>query len=168
MLKKALIFGAVAIATIAPVTAHPPEELESFVGARAGQAEMGLQNLGYESERTKGLTAYWWNADEAVCVAIVTSNGRYKSIDIVKPGNCGKKVRAATPPTQSGVQTGQMPRLCAGEASARFGVRPQAMTTNMAYKSGNRYVSQGNFDRDGTTTFFNCWFGLDGTFQSIN
>jgi hypothetical protein len=61
-----------------------------------------------------------------------------------------------------------MPRFCAGEASAEYSVRPQDITVNMAFKSGDRYVTQGNFDRDGNTTFFNCWFGLDGTFQSLN
>ncbi|MET0437044.1 MAG: hypothetical protein ABW043_06075 [Devosia sp.] len=68
----------------------------------------------------------------------------------------------------SQLDTSQMPRFCAGEASADYGVRPQDITVNMAFQSGNRYVTQGNFDRDGETTFFNCWFGLDGSFQSLN
>lgn len=68
----------------------------------------------------------------------------------------------------SQLDTSQMPRFCAGEASAEYGVRPQDITVNMAFQSGNRFVTQGNFDRDGNTTFFNCWFGLDGTFQSLN
>lgn len=62
----------------------------------------------------------------------------------------------------------QMPRFCAGEASAEYGVRPQDITVNMSFQSGDRYVTQGNFDSDGGTTFFNCWFGLDGTFQSLD
>ena len=61
-----------------------------------------------------------------------------------------------------------MPRYCVGEASAQFGVRPQDITANAAFRSGNRYVSQGYFDRDGESTFFNCWFALDGSFQSIS
>lgn len=68
----------------------------------------------------------------------------------------------------SQLDTSQMPRFCAGEASAEYGVRPQDITVNMAFQSGNRYVTQGNFDRDGDTTFFNCWFGMDGSFQSLN
>jgi hypothetical protein len=76
------------------------------------------------------------------------------------------------PPTSSAapsqLNTSQMPRFCAGEASAEYGVRPQDITVNMAFQSGNRYVTQGNFDRDGDTTFFNCWFGMDGSFQSLN
>lgn len=68
----------------------------------------------------------------------------------------------------SQLDASQMPRFCAGEASAEYGVRPQDITVNMAFQSGNRFVTQGNFDRDGNTTFFNCWFALDGTFQSLN
>jgi len=150
----------------APAAAHPPEELESFVGARAGQAEMGLQNLGYENERSKGLTGYWWNAAEAVCVAIVTSQGRYRSIDIVKPSQCGKRLRPASQPAPS-ANMGQLPAYCRGEASAKFGVRPPQITTNMAFQSGNRMVVQGWFDGDNGSTFFNCWFDLNGRFQSV-
>ncbi|MBO9587292.1 hypothetical protein [Devosia sp.] len=68
----------------------------------------------------------------------------------------------------SQLDTSQMPSFCAGEASAEYGVRPQDITVNMAFQSGDRYVTQGNFDSDGDTTFFNCWFGMDGTFQSLN
>lgn len=71
-------------------------------------------------------------------------------------------------PTPSRVDTSLMPRYCQGEASAKFGVRPQDLTTNMAFKSGNNYVVQGNFDGNDGTTFFNCWFGLDGSFSYLN
>jgi hypothetical protein len=70
--------------------------------------------------------------------------------------------------TPSHLDTSQMPRFCAGEASAEYSVRPQDITVNPAFQSGNRYVSQGYFDRDGDTTFFNCWFALDGSFVSLN
>lgn len=74
----------------------------------------------------------------------------------------------AQPPAAMVVSTADMPRYCQGEASAKFNVRPQDLTTNMAFKSGNSFVVQGNFEGNGSTTFFNCWFGLDGSFQSIN
>lgn len=79
--------------------------------------------------------------------------------------------RPASPPTNrtpDQLDTSQMPRFCAGEASAEFGVRPQDITVNAAFQSGKRYVTQGNFDRDGDSTFFNCWFALDGSFDSLN
>ena len=62
--------------------------LENFVGARAGQAEMGLQNLGFQLSRTQGLTAYWFNQGTNTCAAIVTSEGRYTSINMVPAGDC--------------------------------------------------------------------------------
>ena len=71
-------------------------------------------------------------------------------------------------PAPDVVSTDLMPRFCTGEASAKFGVRPQDITTNMAFKSGDNYVSQGYFDANGSTTFFNCYFGLDGQFVSVN
>jgi hypothetical protein len=71
-------------------------------------------------------------------------------------------------PAPTNVDTSLMPRFCAGEASAEFSVRPQEITTNMAFRSGNNYVSQGYFDRDGDTTFFNCYFSLDGSFVQVN
>ena len=79
--------------------------------------------------------------------------------------------RPAAPPangTPSQLDVSQMPRFCAGEASAEFGVRPQEITVNAAFQSGSRYVAQGYYDRDGETTFFNCWFALDGSFDSLN
>jgi hypothetical protein len=71
-------------------------------------------------------------------------------------------------PTPTAVDTSLMPRYCAGEVSAAYGVRPTEITTNMAFQSGNRFVVQGYFDRGDDTTFFNCWFGLDGAFQSVS
>jgi hypothetical protein len=168
---KLLVAAAMAALSTGPVLAHPPAELEGFVGARAGQAEMGLTNLGYENERSKGLTSYWWNADEATCVSIVTKGGRYKTIDIVKPAQCGKKVvggNAPRPSSPTVMSMQDMPRFCKGEASARFDVRPTSITTNMAIKSGDRYVTQGWYDGDGGTKFFNCWFDQNGSFLFVS
>ena len=63
-------------------------DLTSFQGARAGQAEMGIQNLGYELVRTDGLTAYWFNLETGACAEIVTSDGRYSSVTMLPPGDC--------------------------------------------------------------------------------
>ncbi|WP_245585458.1 hypothetical protein [Pleomorphomonas koreensis] len=69
---------------------------------------------------------------------------------------------------RQGVDTTAMPAFCRGEASAEFDRRPSEITTNMAFKSGNRYVVQGNFPDQERTTFFNCWFDADGNFVSVN
>ncbi len=69
----------------------------------------------------------------------------------------------------SGTALGMMPAFCRGEASAQFGVRPNRITTNMAFRSGKGYVVQGNYpDGNGRTSFFNCWFDRDGNFASVN
>jgi hypothetical protein len=63
-------------------------DLTSFEGARAGQAEMGIQNLGYEPIRSQGLTTYWFNRSTGACAEIVTSNGRYSSVTMLPAGDC--------------------------------------------------------------------------------
>jgi hypothetical protein len=74
-------------ATATPLGGTPPD-LVTMVGANAGQAEMGMQNSGYTATRTQGLTTYWWNQSTGVCAQVVTSDGRYKTISAVTPGEC--------------------------------------------------------------------------------
>ncbi|MBD9528133.1 MULTISPECIES: hypothetical protein [Paracoccus] len=75
-----------------PALAHPPPELEDFVGARSGQAEGGLNQRGFAN--VKG--SYWWSAGEGICVHMPVSQGRFKSVDIVKPSDCGMRMRPKT------------------------------------------------------------------------
>ena len=63
-------------------------DLSAFEGARAGQAEMGIQSLGYELVRTEGLTAFWFNRGTGACARITTSNGRYADVTMLPPGDC--------------------------------------------------------------------------------
>ena len=63
-------------------------DLSSFEGARAGQAEMGIQNLGYQAVRTEGLTTWWFNRATGACARVVTADGRYSEIDMLPAGNC--------------------------------------------------------------------------------
>lgn len=63
-------------------------DLSAFQGARAGQAEMGITNLGYELIRSEGLTSYWFNRETGACAAITTSNGRYSNIDMLPAEDC--------------------------------------------------------------------------------
>lgn len=63
-------------------------DLSSFKGARAGQAEMGIQNLGYELIRTDGLTAYWFNRATGACARITTSQGRYSDVTMLPAQDC--------------------------------------------------------------------------------
>ncbi len=76
----------------APSTDQPSEgssaDLSAFEGARAGQAEMGIQNLGYELIRTDGLTAFWFNRSTGACARITTANGRYSDVTMLPAANC--------------------------------------------------------------------------------
>ena len=63
-------------------------DLTAFEGARAGQAEMGIQNLGYELIRTEGLTAFWFNRSTGACAEVVTSEGRYSSVNMLPAEDC--------------------------------------------------------------------------------
>ena len=63
-------------------------DLTAFEGARAGQAEMGIQNLGYELIRSDGLTSYWFNRGTGACAAITTSDGRYSNITMLPAEDC--------------------------------------------------------------------------------
>lgn len=63
-------------------------DLTAFEGARAGQAEMGIQNLGYELIRTDGLTAFWFNRGTGACARITTSNGRYSDVIMLPAEDC--------------------------------------------------------------------------------
>lgn len=63
-------------------------DLSAFQGARAGQAELGIQNLGYERIRSDGLTSYWFDRATGACAEIVTSDGRYSSITMLPSEDC--------------------------------------------------------------------------------
>ncbi len=63
-------------------------DLTPFQGARAGQAELGIQNLGYEIIRNDGLTNYWFNRDTGACAAVTTSDGRYSNIVMLPADDC--------------------------------------------------------------------------------
>ena len=55
--------------------------LDNFQGARAGQAEMGIQRLGYEIVRSEGLTNFWYNSQTQQCYSITTAQGRYAQVN---------------------------------------------------------------------------------------
>jgi len=63
-------------------------DLSSFEGARAGQAEGGLRNLGYEPVRTQGLTTWWFNRSTGACARITTRDGRYSDVTMLPAQDC--------------------------------------------------------------------------------
>jgi hypothetical protein len=63
-------------------------DLSAFEGARAGQAEMGIQNLGYEGVRTMGLTAFWLNRVTGACAGFTRWVGRYSNFYMLPAEDC--------------------------------------------------------------------------------
>jgi len=88
----AIVAGCVEEGTSTPAPSQPSVgsayDLSAFQGARAGQAEMGIQNLGYELIRTQGLTAYWFNRSTGACARITTADGRYSSVTMLPAQDC--------------------------------------------------------------------------------
>ncbi|MGG7643735.1 hypothetical protein ACQ5SP_02855 [Rhodovulum sp. YNF3179] len=79
--------GSSAPAQSAP-TVGSATDVTAFQGARAGQAEGGLRNLGYAPIRSAGLTTYWFNRDTGACAEITTSDGRYSSVTMRPAEDC--------------------------------------------------------------------------------
>lgn len=63
-------------------------DLTAFEGAKGGQAEDGIQALGYEAVRTQGLTTWWFNRETGACAQITTADGRYSSVTMLPSGDC--------------------------------------------------------------------------------
>ncbi|WP_109464880.1 hypothetical protein [Albibacillus kandeliae] len=63
-------------------------DLTAFQGAKGGQAEMGIQALGFQPARTRGLTTWWYNPSTGACAEIVTSDGRYSSVTMLPSSAC--------------------------------------------------------------------------------
>jgi hypothetical protein len=63
-------------------------DLSSFRGARAGSAEMGVRNLGYEPIRSEGLTTWWFNRSTGACARIRTDQGRYVDVTMLPAEDC--------------------------------------------------------------------------------
>jgi hypothetical protein len=74
--------------TAGPPVVGSPSDLSSFEGARVGQAEIGIRNLGYEIVRQDGLTSYWFNRETGACAAITTADGRYSDVTMLPAGDC--------------------------------------------------------------------------------
>lgn len=70
--------------------AAPPSGLGDLVGARGAGGETQLGFRGYSLQRSSGGANYWWNGDSRTCAKVVTSDGRYQSIDTASASDCGK------------------------------------------------------------------------------
>lgn len=61
-----------------------------------------------------------------------------------------------------------MPRFCSGEASSHFNVQPRHITTQPAFKIGERYVVAGTYAGARGTAFFIFFFDTRGNFVQVN
>lgn len=72
----------------------PVTNLKDFVGARAGQAESGLRQKGYEYRRgtqeADSAISYWLESRTKSCVAIRTTDGRYAAIVYAEKSSCDR------------------------------------------------------------------------------
>lgn len=91
--SAAITLSTVLAATaVLPAAAQTPGRLSDLVGARAGQSEGELIRRGYEATGRNevvgdGRLTYWRRGDE--CVAIMTRDGRYASINQAGRSECG-------------------------------------------------------------------------------
>lgn len=102
MIACGLASGVAGCNSSAPPTSSAPPPAKSapsvadLVDARGSSGESELMKRGYASARTQGLTAYWWHPAGA-CVRVVTSQGRYKTVQETAAADCGKSGAAAAP-----------------------------------------------------------------------
>ncbi|KQW83641.1 hypothetical protein [Brevundimonas sp. Root1279] len=87
-----LLSGALALGAATQAAAQTPSRLSDLVGARAGQAEGELTSRGYQATGRSevvgdGRLTYWKRGDD--CVAIMTRDGRYASINQAGRSECG-------------------------------------------------------------------------------
>ncbi|MGH6761978.1 MAG: hypothetical protein ACRECW_10390 [Phyllobacterium sp.] len=68
----------------------PPGDIADLVGARGSSGETQLTARGYRLAGSQGLTAFWWNETTQVCARVVTANGRYRTVEVTNPGDCGR------------------------------------------------------------------------------
>ncbi len=150
------------------------DTLNVRASAASGAAVLGvlgegdvIRNLGC---KMNGSTRWCRVEDQTGLTGWVSGKYLHESMRAPGPSRPVTPPPTTQPPVSSddGVPVALMPRFCTGEASSQFGVRPQDITTNAAFKSGKLYVSQGWFDGSGGTTFFNCYFKADGTFIAVN
>ena len=147
----AIGFGGMLAAALPSIGQAQVTGLEDLVGARAGQAENGLQARGYRWVRTqKGddrSYTYWWNADRRQCVTIATMDGRYASITPTPAPDCGQPAGGA--PRDDYDQAG---RPSAGYEAASRRVGGGAGTTGSGQAVDLGLICFGDGQRDGVQT----------------
>lgn len=154
------------------IEVHADEGGPIYVGGR--EATLKRFNENYYEARSGGVTISLTIRPDGTPDVSYTGKGRANGVCQIKaaPDDGMNRSDDARPEPRrrrsAGVSMGALPDQCRREATEEFDVRPSDVTTNMAFRSGERIVVQGNFPDGGRTTFFNCWFDGDGNFISVN
>lgn len=82
-------------------------------------------------------------------------------------GSQGHTSHSQTAAASSTVSTKDMAAYCRGEASAKFGVKPQYLTTLPVETSASGSTVYGQYDDGGKTKTFECKFDNSGKFHSV-
>lgn len=122
----------------------------------------------YEASQGPMTVSVSVNPDGSVTVSYTRHRSGNGMCQINAHQRHGRRAVDVDPVPELEIGLGDMPRFCAGEASAAFDRRPNEITTNMAYKIGRRYVVQGWFDGKRGSTFFNCYFDGQGNFIEVH
>ena len=123
-------------------------DIADFQGARAGQAEGGLNAKGYQYVRAQGLTSFWWNAGTQTCARIVTSNGRFSSVTTASNAECNQPSAAASGVVPGRATLAQVEQACIGRVAERARFSPsQVKVTDSTGSSEGTAVF---LDADGT------------------
>lgn len=162
-----LCLGAIGLFTIS-AAAHPPSDLADLVGARAPGGDTALQYRGYADMGHHGLTAYWWSDEAEICVRVLTADGRYQAVDIVRPRNCGMAGNKADPGGHK-ASPSQMRESCDGAVTGKFSSEVAHVEMPNVQSVDDGWGVYGTaFLRNGNTASFACMFDSAGKFRHIN
>lgn len=71
----------------APAPSAAPQYAD-LRGARAAGGESTLERRGFSLSRRQGLTQFWIHEPSRTCLRVVTSGGRYQTVEPVAMSNC--------------------------------------------------------------------------------
>ncbi len=120
-----------------PALADPPDDVVDLLGARAPGAESEMQARGYADA---GGNNMWWNAKTGVCAKVHVSQGRYQTIDMVTPADCGMKAleesdaKGAAEPSQAAMDA------CMNSADQYQNEESGTSTVKRFKRSGENWV----------------------------
>ena len=125
-LTKATITLALFIIIIMATDVHAmaPRDVDDLVGVRASSGESELEDRGYQHRKTIKVShstiAYWWNRHKQACIAVTTTDGRFKSIMTQPKTVCDKEATEA-PSGGFGKSTPQVMEVDNGNVAVDLG-----------------------------------------------